>query len=121
MSLKAFACKILDAYHLPVVPDTPPQDLLATLALMVCNILLQLYHSNLSLQREIAGPLVAEAAKPARQRGADTGFWAKLEEELEALYTEHGQDRKSPGWLMYVLGSHSLDFFLINTTGGRRI
>ncbi|KAJ7325594.1 hypothetical protein DFH08DRAFT_941319 [Mycena albidolilacea] len=85
MSLKAFACKILDAYHLPVVPDTPPQDLLATLALM----------------REIAGPLVAEAAKPARQRGADTGFWAKLEEELEALYTEHGQDRKSPGWLMW--------------------
>ncbi|KAJ7687822.1 hypothetical protein B0H17DRAFT_1135995 [Mycena rosella] len=70
--LTPFARKIL---------DNPPQDVLATFALM----------------REIAAPLVD--ASTSRPRGSDTGFWTGVEEALETLYSKHGQDRKSPGWL----------------------
>ncbi|KAJ7664972.1 hypothetical protein B0H17DRAFT_1143451 [Mycena rosella] len=81
--LTPFARKILDKYHLPNIPDSPPQDVLATFALM----------------REIAAPLVDTST--SRPRGSDTGFWTGVEEALETLYSKHGQDRKSPGWLAW--------------------
>lgn len=33
--LMTFARKTIEGYHLPVIPDTPPQQILATFALMV--------------------------------------------------------------------------------------
>ncbi|KAJ7110947.1 hypothetical protein C8R44DRAFT_742721 [Mycena epipterygia] len=81
--LNSFARKTIETYHLPAVPDNPPQDVLATFALM----------------RAIADPLIITVADPGRPRGGDTGFWTKVEDKLEELYSDYGDDRKSPNWL----------------------
>ncbi|KAJ6537583.1 hypothetical protein B0H10DRAFT_2232577 [Mycena sp. CBHHK59/15] len=79
VALKKFCRMIVDKHHLPIIPDLVPQPILAAMALM----------------REVASPLVVVA----NQKGADTGFWPNLEDELDALYKKNGSDRKSPAWL----------------------
>ncbi|KAJ6538918.1 hypothetical protein B0H10DRAFT_2245516 [Mycena sp. CBHHK59/15] len=83
MALKSFGMKILNAYHLPDIPDIVPQATSAAFALM----------------RDVAAPLVAH--KTERMKGADTGFWQGLEDALEKLYDAHGNDRKSSAWLQW--------------------
>ncbi|KAJ6628072.1 hypothetical protein B0H10DRAFT_2209748 [Mycena sp. CBHHK59/15] len=66
-------------HHLPIIPDIVPQSILAAVALM----------------HKVAGPLAVVTNK----KGANTGFWPKLENELDALYKEYGSHRKSAAWL----------------------
>ncbi|KAJ7093764.1 hypothetical protein C8R44DRAFT_890668 [Mycena epipterygia] len=80
--LNSFARKI-ETYHLPAVPDNPPQDVLAMFALM----------------RAIADPLIITVADPGRPHGGDTGFRTKVEDKLEELYSDYRDDHKSPNWL----------------------
>ncbi|KAJ6613838.1 hypothetical protein B0H10DRAFT_200928 [Mycena sp. CBHHK59/15] len=79
VALKKFCRMIVDKHHLPIIPDIVPQSIIAAMALM----------------RKVAGPLAVVTNK----KGADTGFWPKLENELDALYEEYGSDRKSAAWL----------------------
>ncbi|KAF7364702.1 hypothetical protein MVEN_00340000 [Mycena venus] len=81
VSLESFAKKVVDAYHLPVIPAKPPQDIMASIALM----------------RKVAQPLL----KKESQRGGDTGFWRDLEAELDVLYEKNGNQRDSPAWLKW--------------------
>ncbi|KAJ6617229.1 hypothetical protein B0H10DRAFT_2033986, partial [Mycena sp. CBHHK59/15] len=80
-SLKTFSKNIIQKYHLLVIPDIIPNRLLAPLALM----------------RQVAKPLVTRENK----KGADTGFWSTLEDELEVLYQSHGEDRESLEWIAW--------------------
>ncbi|KAJ7840547.1 hypothetical protein B0H14DRAFT_3140495 [Mycena olivaceomarginata] len=79
VSLETFAQKVVDAYHLPVIPAKPPQDIMVSIALMC----------------KVAQPLL----KKESQRGGDTGFWRDLEAELEVLYEKNGNQRGSAAWL----------------------
>ncbi|KAJ7308591.1 hypothetical protein DFH08DRAFT_823878 [Mycena albidolilacea] len=65
-SLEHFSKKIIAAYHLPTVPTTPPQDIIASMALM----------------RNVAKPLISKETT----HGGDTGFWVELESKLDVLY-----------------------------------
>ncbi|KAJ7686892.1 hypothetical protein B0H14DRAFT_3673700 [Mycena olivaceomarginata] len=77
-SLEHFSKKIIAAYHLPTVPTTPPQEIMASMALM----------------RNVAKPLIGKETT----RGGDTGFWAELESKLDVLYGANGNERDSPEW-----------------------
>ncbi|KAJ6589172.1 hypothetical protein B0H19DRAFT_1248728 [Mycena capillaripes] len=77
-SLKTFSKKTINAYHLPAIPATPPQDIMACFALM----------------RDIARPLVGKKAS----RSGDTGFWAKLEAALDKLFKKNGNDHSNSKW-----------------------
>ncbi|KAJ7432038.1 hypothetical protein FB451DRAFT_1197380 [Mycena latifolia] len=48
----------------------------------------------LALQRKVALPLAARQ----HTKGADTGFWSKLEAELRSLVTAYKADRSADGW-----------------------
>ncbi|KAJ6538249.1 hypothetical protein B0H10DRAFT_2245919 [Mycena sp. CBHHK59/15] len=80
-TLSAFGKKIVNTYHLPVIPHSAPDNILACLALM----------------RKTAGPL----AKKPTQRGGDTGFWATLEAALDDLFKKNGNSRESEEWLKW--------------------
>ncbi|KAJ7786953.1 hypothetical protein B0H14DRAFT_3582483 [Mycena olivaceomarginata] len=77
-SLETFTKKIVQAYHLPTIPASSPQDIMACMALM----------------RKIAKPLL----KKDSQRGGDTGFWRDIEAELDVLFEKNGNQRDSPAW-----------------------
>ncbi|PSS19936.1 hypothetical protein PHLCEN_2v3109 [Hermanssonia centrifuga] len=80
-SLDHFATRMINDWHMGKQPsDTSKKSITAQLA----------------LAREVAAPL----AKAKNQRGADTGFWKKINEKLKALHGKHGvvQGRSSPGW-----------------------
>ncbi|KII85796.1 hypothetical protein PLICRDRAFT_296457 [Plicaturopsis crispa FD-325 SS-3] len=76
--LRKLARELVDAYHLPTVPDIIPNNILATLALM----------------REVAAPLVGQS------NVRDTKFWKNLEVALDDLYgkEQNGEDRQSLAW-----------------------
>ncbi|KAJ6494541.1 hypothetical protein C8R45DRAFT_1212466 [Mycena sanguinolenta] len=76
VSLEAFTKKVIEAYHLPVIPAQPPQDIMACMALM----------------RKVAEPLVPNET----QRSGDTGFWKNLEKALDDLFDKNGKRRDSP-------------------------
>ncbi|KAJ7898833.1 hypothetical protein B0H14DRAFT_3424168 [Mycena olivaceomarginata] len=76
--LETFSKKIVNGYHLPTIPSTPPKDIMACLALM----------------RQVARPL----AKKASTRGGDTGFWTNLEAELDDLFEKNGNNRDDSKW-----------------------
>ncbi|KAJ7038974.1 hypothetical protein C8F04DRAFT_1392767 [Mycena alexandri] len=82
-SLDHFCKKIINSYHLPTLPTSPPQDIMASLALM----------------RQIAKPLLGKDTT----RGGDTGFWADLESELDVLYAKNGNERDSAEWRKWEL------------------
>ncbi|OJT05115.1 hypothetical protein TRAPUB_4101 [Trametes pubescens] len=86
--LASFARRILDSYHIPVVPDQVSIPVLGTLALL----------------REIVLPL----SKKKNTKGADTGFWTAVEERLQKLYEEHGNkdrltDEKWLDWARQII------------------
>jgi hypothetical protein len=98
--LETFTKKIVQAYHLPTIPASPPQDIMACMALMVrsrSHLLFKMYHQCLG-QRKIAKPLL----KKDSQRGGDTGFWRDIEAELDVLFDKNGNQRDSPAWRKYV-------------------
>ncbi|KAJ6460725.1 hypothetical protein DFH09DRAFT_1383187 [Mycena vulgaris] len=76
--LKTFSMKIINMYHLPTIPTTPSKDIMSCLALM----------------RDIARPLIVNDTV----RGGDTGFWIKLERELDTLFERNGNEREAPKW-----------------------
>ncbi|KAJ7875508.1 hypothetical protein B0H14DRAFT_3547904 [Mycena olivaceomarginata] len=77
-SLDTFTKKIVQAYHLPTIPVSSPQDIMACMALM----------------RKIAKPLL----KKDSQRSGDTGFWRDIEAELDVLFDKNGNQRDSAAW-----------------------
>ncbi|KAJ7349770.1 hypothetical protein DFH08DRAFT_863083 [Mycena albidolilacea] len=77
-ALETFTKKVIQVYHLPTIPASPPQDIMACMALM----------------RKIAKPLL----KKDSQRGGDTGFWKDIEAELDVLFDKNGNQRDSPAW-----------------------
>ncbi|KAJ7813000.1 hypothetical protein B0H14DRAFT_3751525 [Mycena olivaceomarginata] len=79
--LTTFSKKTIKKYHLPTTPERPPQDIMACLALM----------------REVARPL----AHKKFARGGDSGFWAKVESELDNLFETNGNIRGSPAWVQW--------------------
>ncbi|KAF7334909.1 hypothetical protein MVEN_02240600 [Mycena venus] len=79
--LTTFSKKTIKKYHLPTTPEKPPQDIMACLALM----------------REVARPL----AHKKFARGGDSGFWAKVESELDNLFEKNGNNRGSPSWVQW--------------------
>ncbi|KAJ6467081.1 hypothetical protein C8R47DRAFT_33467, partial [Mycena vitilis] len=77
--LMKFSKKTIDAYHLPTIPDTPPQGIMACLAFF----------------RKVAHPL----AHKTYARGGDSGFWRDVEKGLDVLFEKNGNDRSSREWL----------------------
>ncbi|KAI5889838.1 uncharacterized protein SCHCODRAFT_01203806 [Schizophyllum commune H4-8] len=53
--------------------------------------------AHFALMREIAAPSAAKT----NVRGGDTGFWKNLNAALFQLYTTHGEDRTTAGWLAW--------------------
>ncbi|KAJ6489300.1 hypothetical protein C8R47DRAFT_1215650 [Mycena vitilis] len=78
VALSSFSMKIIKGYHLPTVPTTAPQDIMACLALM----------------RHVARPLLSKATS----RGGDTEFWTSLEGALDKLFDTNGNERDSEKW-----------------------
>ncbi|KAJ7348331.1 hypothetical protein DFH08DRAFT_959738 [Mycena albidolilacea] len=79
--LMTFSKKTMKKYHLPTTPEKPPQDIMACLALM----------------REVARPL----AHKKFACGGDSGFWAKVENELDNLFETNGNIHGSPAWAQW--------------------
>ncbi|KAJ7640100.1 hypothetical protein DFH06DRAFT_251657 [Mycena polygramma] len=79
--LRKFTQKTIDSYHLPTIPSTPPQDIMACVALM----------------RKVARPLVGKK----NPRGGDTGFWLALEGALDKLFDKLGNDRRNAAWVQW--------------------
>jgi hypothetical protein len=99
-ALETFTKKVIQVYHLPTIPASPPQDIMACMALMVRSRLLLLFKTFYRClgQRKIAKPLL----KKDSQRGGDTGFWKDIEAELDVLFDKNGNQRDSPAWRKYV-------------------
>lgn len=91
---------MLPAWHVHPHTVPIPDSILATLALHVCVTVFTTTSAYLlravSLQRDVARPLVSQ---PSIQ-GGDTGHWGLIEARLESAYSEHGNQRgQAPGWL----------------------
>ncbi|KAI9068235.1 hypothetical protein FKP32DRAFT_1562141, partial [Trametes sanguinea] len=69
-----FARTMLEKYHAPVVPNEPPQDTMAALALL----------------RTVASS-VEEERRSANER--EKSYWPRVEEALNKLYTDFGENR----------------------------
>ncbi|KAJ7892575.1 hypothetical protein B0H14DRAFT_2560286 [Mycena olivaceomarginata] len=77
--LVTFSKKIINMYHLPAIPHSPPQDIMTCFALL----------------REVARLLVAKTFA----RGEDSKFWSNLKEELDNLFEKKGSNRGNLEWL----------------------
>ncbi|KAJ7829162.1 hypothetical protein B0H14DRAFT_2594207 [Mycena olivaceomarginata] len=83
--LETFTKKVIQVYHLPTIPASPPQDIMACMALM----------------RKVAKPLL----KKDSQHGGDTGFWKDIEAELDVLFDKNGNQHDSPAYLLTLRGN----------------
>ncbi|KAJ7882563.1 hypothetical protein B0H14DRAFT_3754343 [Mycena olivaceomarginata] len=78
-SLMTFSKKIINTYHLPAIPHSPPQDIMACFALM----------------REVARPLAAKKFAS----WWTPNFGPNLEDELDNLFEKNRSNRGNLEWL----------------------
>ncbi|KAF7982889.1 hypothetical protein HWV62_25138 [Athelia sp. TMB] len=77
--LDSLSLLLVNQFHMTPRPSPIGNNILATVA----------------LHRRVAGPL----APKKNAKGADTGFWDKLDEEMLKLVKANGDDRKDARWL----------------------
>lgn len=95
--LELLSRALVDKFHMAPRPAVIGNSILATVALQVSlqffpgrnHVMTQLF------QRRVASPL----APKKNTKGADTGFWSRLNREMRELVAEKGDDRKDPRWL----------------------
>ncbi|KAF8183059.1 hypothetical protein K438DRAFT_1767118 [Mycena galopus ATCC 62051] len=58
--------------------------------------------AHIALLRGKAAPLAAEALTRKAVKGADTGFWKDVNDELKKVARMHGTNREAVGWKQFV-------------------